>query len=537
MPIRLFILTTFFAILFLALGANLYQLQVLHGASYIAKVEAREDLREELQLRRGRIFFTDRNDTHIPVALQRDYPVIYASPRDIEDAAAVSKALAPIVGIAEPELRVSLSDSERRFLLLADRASEDMVRKVESLGLKGVSISAKQYRYYPLETLAASLVGFVGVNERHATPTGLYGLERHYEETLARGEDLFTTIDRDIQAAAEQTLEDLVEKHGAKGGTVIISEPATGVIRAMASYPGFDPNTYREAPVSHYINPAVQFVYEPGSVVKAITMAAGIDAGAVTPDTEYTDTGSVTLNGKTIKNFQDKVYHRISMTKVLEHSVNTGAVFVEKTLGHEPFKRYLSQFGFGAVTNITLPGEVAGNVKTLDRKEVRAIDFATASYGQGISVTPIELVAAYGALANGGLLMRPTIIADEKPEVVRRAITAQTSATVTDMLVKTVRTNAVATIPGYRIAGKTGTAFIPEGGRYIDEFIHTFIGYAPASDPKFLVLVKLERPAVGASAGVTVVPAFRELAQFLLNHYRIPPDDLGEGMRPGARAE
>lgn len=535
MPIRLFILTAFFAILFLALGANLYQLQILHGASYIAKVEAREDLREELQLRRGRIFFTDRNQARIPVALQRDYPVLYASPRDVVDAAAASRALAPLVGIGESELRVALSDSEKRFFLLADRAPEDMVRKVEALGLKGVAVGTKQYRYYPLETIAAPLVGFVGVNERHATPVGLYGLERYHEDTLALGEDLATTIDRDIQAAAEQTLEDLVEKHGAKGGTVIVSEPATGVIRAMASYPGFDPNAYREAPVGHYINPAVQFVYEPGSVMKAVTVAAGIDAGAITPATEYDDTGSVTLNGKTIKNFQDKVYHRITMTNVLEHSVNTGAVFAEKTLGHELFKRYLAQFGFGAVTGVGLPGEVAGSVKTLDRKDVRAIDFATASYGQGISATPIELVAAYGALANGGLLMRPTVLADEKPEVVRRAIAPQTSVTVTDMLVKTVRTNGVATIAGYRIAGKTGTAFIPEGGRYIDEFIHTFIGYAPASDPRFLVLVKLERPEVGASAGVTVVPAFRELAQFLLNHYRVPPDDLEQEMRSGAR--
>jgi cell division protein FtsI/penicillin-binding protein 2 len=533
-PIRLFILTTFFAILFLALGANLYHLQILHGASYIAKVETREDLREELQLRRGRIFFTDRNHARIPVALQRDYPVLYASPRDVDDAAAASEALAPILGVAKSKLRDSLSDSEKRFLLLADRASEDMVKKIESLGLKGVSVGTKQYRYYPLGTIGAALVGFVGINERHATPVGLYGLERQHEDTLALGEDLATTIDRDIQAAAEQTLEDLVEKHHAKGGTVIVSEPTTGVIRAMANYPGFDPNAYREAPVSHYINPAVQFLYEPGSVVKAITMAAGIDAGAVTPDTEYTDTGSVTLDGKTIKNFQEKIYHRITMTNVLEHSVNTGAVFVEKTLGHEAFRRYLAQFGFGATTAIGLPGEVSGSVKTLDRKEVRAIDFATASYGQGISATPIELVAAYGALANGGLLMRPTVLADEKPEVVRRAIAPQTSATVTDMLVKTVRTNGVATIAGYRIAGKTGTAFIPEGGRYIDEFIHTFIGYAPASEPKFLVLVKLDRPSVGVSAGVTVVPAFRELAQFLLNHYRVPPDDLEQEMRHGA---
>ncbi|MDO8470287.1 MAG: penicillin-binding protein 2 [bacterium] len=528
MTFRFVALAAFFSLLYGAAITNLYRVQIERGAAYIERAEARQVELKELQLRRGKIFFTDRAGTNIPVAFQRDYPVVYAAPNEITDPAKTANAVAPLVGMTAAELTKTFSNSERKFALLKDQAPTELTDAVAALALKGIYIKKKQYRSYPFEALAAPLIGFVGVNREHSEPAGIYGLEKLYNASLARGEDFMTTIDRNLQAAAELSLEKLIERYDAISGAVLIAEPATGRLLTMASLPSFDPNDYSAAPVGRYDNPTVQYMYEPGSVMKPLTIAAGIDAGAITPETTYYDSGSVTLNGWTLKNFRDEVYHTISMTNVLEHSVNTGAVFAERALGHERFHDYLVKFGFGAKTGVDLPDEVSGSLKNIERKDVRAVDFATAAYGQGTAVTPIQLIAAFGALANGGLLMRPYLSADAKPTVVRRVLAESTAKTVTGMLESAVRVNNVAVISGYRVAGKTGTAYIPDlvRGGYRDEFIHTFIGYAPASDPKFVILVKLERPALGETAGVTVVPAFRELAQYVLNYYRIPPDDV-----------
>ena len=529
MTFRFVALAVSFSLLYGAALTNLYRVQIMRGAAYIERAEARQAEREELRLRRGQIFFADRAGTNIPVALQRDYPVVYAAPNEIVDPAGTARSIAPLLGAPADELTSIFADEKSKFALLADRASTELTNAVSKLALPGIYTNKKkQYRSYPFEVLAAPLIGFVGVNRDHPTPAGLYGLEKLHDASLARGEDFAATIDRNLQATAEQMIGKLIDRYRATGGAVLIAEPATGKLLAMASLPSFDPNDYSAAPVGRYDNPTVQYVYEPGSVMKPLTISAGIDAGAITPETTYVDSGSVTLNGWTIKNFKDEVYNTISMTNVLEHSVNTGAVFAERALGHERFHDYLMKFGLGAKTGVDLPDEVAGSLKNIERTSVRAVDFATAAYGQGVAVTPIQLIAAYGALANGGLLMRPYLSADAKPAVVRRVLAEATAKTVTGMLESAVRVNNVAVISGYRVAGKTGTAYIPDfvKGGYTDEFIHTFIGYAPTSDPKFVILVKLERPALGETAGVTVVPAFRELAQFVLNYYRIPPDNV-----------
>ena len=312
----------------------------------------------------------------------------------------------------------------------------------------------------------------------------------------------------------------------AEGGTVIVQEPSSGKILAMANFPNFDPNNYSGFDIKSFLNSATQSVYEPGSVFKIMTMAAGIDSGKISPETTYIDKGTVTLNNRTIHNWWDKIYGKATMTEVLENSINTGSVFAEQKTGHETFYQYLTRFGFNELTKINLPGEVKSNIRNLVKG--RDIHYATASFGQGISVTPISLINAFSAVANGGVLMKPLILADEKPQMIRRVISSETSKKLTQMMISTVKKNKVADIANYFVAGKSGTAYIPDfkSGGYTDEVINTFIGFAPASSPKFVIFIKLDKPASAPFATIAVGPAFWDLTQFILNYYNIPPDKL-----------
>ena len=525
MAFRFLALITLFFLSYGVLGYNLYHHQILKRDYYFEKAEARNDFQKELELRRGQIFFTDRNGNSTAVAQNRDYSAVFASPGEIEDAASAAAFLSPIVGKNEEKLAAAFQNKENFFYPLIDKASEEQIKAVEDLGLKGIHVNDRQYRFYPFNNLASHVLGFVGLNESNDVPTGLYGIERLKNGELADEEDANLTIDVNLQGEAEQILGDLVREFEAVGGTVIIEEPVTGKILALASAPNFNPNSYGEYPVKNFLNPAVQSIYEPGSVFKVITMASGLDLGVITPETTYVDRGKVALNGKTIENWDKKAHGEITMTNVLEFSANTGAVFAESQIGHKNFLEYMKKFGFGETTGIDLPDETVGSLRSLERKDVREIDFATASFGQGPAVTPIQLVNAYSAIASGGVLMRPYINASEKPKVIRRGISEEAAGEVTGMMESAVNKAEVAAIKGYRVAGKTGTAQIPdfEKGGYSDELIHNFVGFAPASNPKFVILIKIDKPK-SPLAGLTVVPAFRKLAEFTLNYYHIAPD-------------
>ena len=370
---------------------------------------------------------------------------------------------------------------------------------------------------------------------------GRYGLESHFNQLLTgtpgeikkdgsidpeNGKDLKLTIDRNIQSQSEEILGKLIESWKADGGTIIVQEPKSGKILTMASFPNFDPNNFSQSKMENYLNPATQAIYEPGSVFKLITMAAGIDSGRITPETTYIDSGAVTLNGKTIKNWDLKAYGKQTMTSVIEHSINTGTVYAERKIGHETFYKYLINFGFDKLTGINLPSEVKGKINNL--KKGKDIDFATASFGQGVAVTPIEFISAISSIANGGVLMKPLILEGEKLEVIRRVISEDAAKAVSEMMVSAVEKNILADIANYKVAGKTGTAFIPDfdKGGYTDQVINSYVGFAPATDPSFVILIKLEKPMGAPLAGQTVVPAFRELAQYILNYYNISPDNL-----------
>ena len=521
---RFIFLALFFTVLFTLLSFNLYRVQVDKGFYYFEKAQARNEALQQLQLRRGQIFFTDKYGTDIPVAMQSDFPVIYAVPSEIANPKEVAHTLAPIVKIEEEKLAKDIDNPQSKFRLLVDMASGEMIADVQGLNIKGIYTDTKQYRSYPFESLGSHIIGYVGLTKDSAEPTGLYGLEKMDNKKLSEGERVRLSIDRNLQAESEQALNALIKEFDASGGTVIIQESSTGKIITLANAPDFNPNIYFDFPIKNFPNPAVQYVYEPGSVFKPITMSAGIDMGAITPDTTFVDTGSVTLNGFTVRNWDLEAHGKITMTNVIEKSVNTGAIFAEQKIGDKNFLEFLKRFGFGEETGIDLPDEVSGSLQNLEKKQTYAIDFATASYGQGVSVTPVQMITAFSAIANGGLLMKPFIEQDIKPTVIRRVMKEETSREVIGMMESAVDKARIAAIPHYRIAGKTGTAFIPENGKYSKEdLIQTFIGFLPASNPRYTILIKLNKPNAEL-AGYTVVPAFHDLASFVINYFNIPPD-------------
>lgn len=534
---------------FIIIFYGLVQLQILHADSYTLRLRE-QLLRRGMTSERGSIFLTAKDERGLPAAINTSRYSIFAVPIELEDVGEASEQIAGLLSLDAALLRERFSKPNDQYEELIPKATDEQVHAVEQAQIKGLYVATERGRRYPFGSLAAQTLGFVAQKDDQRIGVGQYGIEKQFNELLAgtpesmdedgrivggeRGRDVQLTIDRVIQGRAEEVLSGLVEKYGAVGGSVIIMDPATGKIRALASVPSFDPNEYGKSPLVNFLNPAVQGLYEPGSVFKVITMAAGLDSGVITPETRYVDKGFFTADGKTIKNWDLKAHGEITMTNVIEQSVNTGTVLAEKQIGHKRFYEYLIKFGFKELTGIELPGEIAGRLTPLE-KYPRDINFATASYGQGVAVTPIRLITAIATIANGGVTIEPTIIEETSPRVKSESVISKAAAQqVADMMVSAVRKAKVADIAGYRIAGKTGTAFKPdfERGGYTDKVYNTYAGFAPAcgvhSAPtcasRFAILIKLDEPKDAPLAGTTVVPAFRELAEFLLNYYTTPPE-------------
>ena len=533
---------------YFALIFNIYNLQLEKGNYFSARAETQDRLSGFLEPRRGDIYFIDKDGVLIPVAMNKSYPVIFAVPKEISDPQETAQVISSVLGLDNKKIAQSFGKANDEYELLVSKAVSEQVSAIKNLALEGIYVDEKESRFYPFKELAAHLLGFVGPSDDNNTFEGKYGLEAYFNDSLGgvlefnkdnqptgaiKGKDLVLTIDRNIQARAEEILKKLVEQYSAVGGTVLVNEPASGRILAMGNYPTFDPNGYWNYQVGNFLNPAIQGIYEPGSIFKVITMAAGIDSGKITPQTAFNDLGSVSYNGYTIKNWDLKAHGRVTMTEAIEQSINTAAVFAERQTGHDIFYNYLLKFGFGEKTDIKLPGELRGSLKTLEQNG-KDINFATASFGQGVSLTPLQLLSAVGAIANDGKLMKPIILKDEKPRVVRRVISESAAKQVAEMMVSAVDKARIAKIENYEVAGKTGTAQVPDfqSGGYTDKVTNSYAGFAPASNPRFTILFKLDKPEGSPLAGLTVVPAFRELAQFILNYYNVPPDRLAPQIKP-----
>jgi len=560
---RIYSLLIFLFLIYGAVVCRLFFVQVLKHGAYTVLAQDQYQTLKKITPKRGEIFAQDKNLSVSSLASSRDYPMVFAVPNEIEDKGKTAEALASALELDKNLVLEKINKDHDVYEPLKSKLSDEAAKQINDLNLKGIYVTQENSRWYPQKDLASQVLGFLGY--QGDARVGQYGLEGYYEENLAGsfglvasekdaiggqilagdynlggacdGDDLFLTIDPNIQFIAEQKLKAALEKWQAPSGSIVVTDPKTGAVKAMASFPDFDPNEYGKVKnADDFLNPATQKLYEPGSIFKPITMAAGLDTGKITPDTTYVDTGSVTLSGYVINNAVDRSYGLSTMTRVLEKSINTGAVFVERQIGNEIFKKYIASFGFDRPTGIDLSGEVAGNINNL--KQNYDINFATASFGQGIAVTPMELVAAIGAIANSGKLMRPYVVEkivhpdgeEEKiePQELRQVISEQTAGKLTSMLVSTVRNGYdKIKIKGYFIAGKTGTAQVPNQNAkgYSEETVHSFIGYAPAYDPRFLVFIKMDKPKGINFASDSLTPVFAEIAKYLFSYYEIAPDD------------
>lgn len=460
------------------------------------------------------------------------------------------------------KLIARLSKADDPYEPVARDVAYEQWKLIEDLKAEGIYAVMEDGRSYPETGFGGHVLGFLG-RDAQGQPLGQYGLEGFFEDFLSGqlgslysqtdrsgnwigigdrnfqpaidGGDLLLTIDRQLQVTACDMLRRGVERFKAEGGALVIIEPSTGKILAMCGAPDFAPPTYNEVEsVSVYNNPTVFTPYEPGSIFKPITMAAALDAGAVSPESRFTDPGSVTIDKYTIKNANENVFGNVSMIEVLEESINTGMVWVMRQMGRDTFTDYVKKFGFGQATGVTLNSEVAGTVASLDEKaEIYA---ATASFGQGITTTPLQMTAAYAAIANGGVLMKPQIIDEYRypdgtvekvqPEEVHRVMSEETATKLSAMLVSVVEYGhgKRAGVPGYYIAGKTGTAQIAKNGVYsATDFNGSFAGFGPVGDPRFAMIVKIENPQDIIFAEATAAPIFGEIADYLLEYYDVPP--------------
>lgn len=568
---RLGVLSVVVVLMTAALIAKLFDLQILDHAFYAALAKDQHELIKDLQPERGRIFVKERGGDVLSgtglyaVAENQELSLVYAIPKRITDPEQTAEKLKDLVGVDKEVLQERFSKSNDLYEPVAHFIDEDTKKKIDALALPGIAFLREPQRFYPEGEPTSQITGFVGnVNDERI---GQYGIEQAFEELLKgqrgyisgeraaggqligvgdtniveaqHGADVVLTLDRTVQYTACNTLKKTVEEFNAKKGTIIIMNPKTGEILAMCNAPMFDPNHYGDAEdIAVYSNDAVSDAYESGSVFKPIVMAMALNDGKVTPETVHVDTGSVTIGKYTIHNFNDRSYGAQTMTQVLENSVNTGAIEAARYVGVDRFEQYVKDFGFGEKTDIRLPNEHNGDISSLALD--KEIYMATASYGQGITVTPIQLITAYAAIANGGKLMRPYIV-DEvvksegvrvktEPQVVRQVMSPQTAKTLTAMLVSVVKNGHAkrAAVTGYHIAGKTGTAQVPKtNGAGYDEEKHkdTFVGMFPATDPQIVMLIKIDLPSTSAAASTTT-PAFHDLADFLVEYYQIPPDDV-----------
>lgn len=545
--------------LFIVAGILLYRLfdmQVLSFEKYRGQADRQYGVSDSgaSLAGRGNLYFREKNGQLVTAAVTKEGYSLIINPSAIKEPEKIYSQISPIVQLDRDDFLRRSQKPNDTYELISHYLNQDQADRIKKLAIKGVDAAKEDWRFYPAGRLASQVLGFVGYSGDDRL--GQYGVEKYYEnylkgtnETagrnslagaflgLSRGmfsaleikNDLVLTIEPSVQGFLEAVLEQTKQKYSAESAAGVILEPKTGKILAMASKPDFEPNNYGQAEsLALYRNPIVSSIFELGSVMKPITLASAIDSGKITPDTAYYDAGYLVLDKARIENYDGKGRGTVSMQEVLNQSLNTGAVFAMEQMGKENFKNYLLNFGLGEKTGITLPDEAKGDVKSLAGP--REVEYATASFGQGIAVTPLEFAAAFGALANGGYLMQPYIIEGQnQPAAKRQVIKKETGEDITRMLVKVVDTALVggaAKVEHYSIAAKTGTAQLPFPDKkgYSDDYLHVFTGYAPAFDPRFLVLLYLEKPQGAKYASNTLTAPFMDTTKFLLNYYEVPPD-------------
>jgi cell division protein FtsI/penicillin-binding protein 2 len=548
------------ALLFFALVivAQLVRWQIIERRPRMEEGTIGREYREEIPSQRGAIL--DRNGAFLALN-DLDY-LIDAAPNQIpaERTAEVAQKLSLILGRPVDDL-LELLSGDGLYAPIERRVPRDVGEAIIALKLPGILVKPEPKRIYPEHSLAAQMLGFVAGDGQ-----GYYGLEGFYDDILRgeaglregwwnpwtqpvsftdrrasdwklpqEGHTIVLTIDRTIQYLLEKELRKAVEEYGAESGCILVMNPKTGAMIAMASYPTYDPNNYAQTAKEMFVDPIISSQYEPGSTFKIVTMAAALDTGTVSATDMYNDLGYIEVGGRIIRNWDDRSYGPVSMIDVMVHSLNTGAAHVSTLLGPARFYQYVDRFGFGRKTGIDLEGEAEGLVRRQGDAEWHESDLGTNAFGQGLAATPLQMIMAAGAIANRGFLMRPYVVeqliednrvVSAKQVAVRQVVREDTARMVTQMMVEVVEHGAtLAQVDGYRIAGKTGTAQTPVVGGYDPTLtIASFIGFAPADDPQFVALVKLDKPTNSPYGSTTAAPTFARVAQILFTQLAIPPD-------------
>jgi stage V sporulation protein D (sporulation-specific penicillin-binding protein) len=549
----------------LVLASRLYYIQGLQGDMYLKQADRQYSKRSDSLFERGSIFWTARDGRLVSAATLSAGYTVALEPSKIAHPEDVVNGLSGILEFDEEDLLDTLSKTSDPYEEIGKRISEKDYERIRNLPFSGVNGYKEKWRSYPGGTLGANVLGFTGFADDGVTVSGRYGLERYYDDVLSRTSpdlyvnffaeifsdisgalfedkeegDIITTIEPSVQKELEQKIRSIVKawKSDLTGG--IIMDPYTGEIYAMAVDPTFDPNDFStETDPSVFDNPLVSSVYEMGSIIKPLTMAAGIDAEVITPKSTYNDQGFVIVNGAKVSNFDGRGRGTIDMQQVLNESLNTGMVFVAQKLGNQKLTEYFLSLGFGEETGIDLPGEIHGLVSNL--KSPRDIEHVTASFGQGIALTPISTVRALSALGNGGYLPNPHLVkkvkyvsGSEKEITYDRGdkvFKDETSESITRMLVRVVDgalLKGAVKQDHYSIAAKTGTAQMAKesgNGYYDDRYLHSFFGYFPAYKPRFIIFLFTVYPKGAEYASHTLTQPFIDLTKFLINYYEVPPD-------------
>ncbi len=539
-----------FAFIFLLAGImswRLFEHQVISGGNWKAQAQGQQMFFYQTEGERGEIYLQNKKGDLVPLAINRTFFHAYISPKEIaeEDRENIAREISEALNIEE---RVILERMMRdsSYELLKRKISDEEIsiaREIDKLYLE-----SDVMRYYPQGDFASHIVGFVGGEQ-----IGQYGVEQYYEsvmggreglkegrkspkgffitrDTTERGASIILTVDYNIQHFTEKLLYEASEAFDISEGSIIVGDPNTGEIIALANFPSFDPNRYsQENDFYIFKNKAIQSFFEPGSIFKPITMAAALDAMAVDHQDTYIDKGYVHIHNRTIYNYGRRAWGEVTMTNILENSINTGIVEVEKRIGHELFLEYLRKFGIFEATGIDLHGEVFSANRNI--LEMYDVNFANASFGQGIQITTMQMFRAFSALANGGKMITPHIVKGMGHPPGEPIISSRSASRITSMLVSVVDNGSGwrAKVPGYYVAGKTGTAQIPwsvlgiQKSGYSSETIQSFIGYAPAFNPRFLIIVRLDKPNARTSE-LSAAPIFSELSKYILDYMQIAPD-------------
>lgn len=546
------LLFVFFLIIFIFVIIKLFYIQVINpsptdSSSYLQT--------RKIRSQRGKIF--DRFGQ--PLAIGKTTYKLFAEPKKIDDRFQIARKINQILQIGDTTIAAKI-DPQKDWVAIKRGIELPVKEQIENLKIPGIGFDPEYSRFYPEASLSAHLLGFVGKNSG-GEDIGYFGIEGFYDKDLAglpgvikserdilgkpifigiqqlfdpeNGRDIYMTIDKSVAGIVKRKLKAGLESYQAKQGCVIVANPKNMEILALTCLPDFDPQNYYQSTEDIFKNPAISSLFEPGSVFKPLVVAAAIEEKKIKPDDFYDETGPQQIGQYSIKTWDNKYEGRISTTRILEKSSNVGMVWVGKKLGNDQLYNYVNKFGFGKLTGIDLQGEVAGSIKPINNWY--SIDFATATFGQGISVTPIQMITAFAAVINGGKLFTPYVVHKSsaagnerkmQPTLITRAISENTSKILVKMLVSTVEKGEVkwAKPKGYTVGGKTGTAQIPIAGHYDpSKTIASFIGFAPANDPAFIIMVSLREPKTSPWGSETAAPIFFEIAKELLVYYNIAP--------------